>query len=512
MSENLYSANIQGDFNTPTNDGSGYGALPAAEKNQTYFAYFSSIGGTDPELIDQTAYFVKYLIDAQGNVVTPQPNSIDVLNLIQNFEDGKIVNVTSLEGTTLFSTLLGNKTITDIGRIETILTTETGSGRMDYVRTMSFSQGGTSLQTEFIPDFSFSAKKVNSSNINATSWTTMDYPYELFDPSSSYNNSTYTYAFSTSSYDYGTKVTFKASMLINGLSANEVLYMQIIKSTDNFITSQSLDITLASPGAYFSTTTPPPIQSIETTEEGKIYRAQGSGSFITTGYAYLNYISTVPQVFESGSRIRVRYKIEALNGATPSLTVLGSSPNTLNTSFVATTNYSNALEVTSSYWLGALNYPTSSNDVQYLLTSKEFANILNPQSNYTQITPSASLAFNFNNITFPSQILPGDYMRFEYDKTKMSRVYNVSTYTVLGVGVTQVDISPPIPTGSILDHFTVFRINSNAGNQIILDVPKPVGTTGQQLTGFIKPQYVSQELEDNFTTIIQKLAAEGLLT
>ena len=86
MSENLYSADIQGDFNDSTIDGSGYGALSAAEKNQTYFAYFSSVAATSPELINQTSYFVKYLIDAQGNVVTPQPNSIDVLNLIQNFE------------------------------------------------------------------------------------------------------------------------------------------------------------------------------------------------------------------------------------------------------------------------------------------------------------------------------------------------------------------------------------------------------------------------------------------
>lgn len=505
MSDNLYSFNVQGDFNTPTNDGSGYGVLPAAEKNQTYFAYFSSVGGTGPELIDQTAYFVKYLIDAQGNVATPQPNSIEVLNLIQNFEAGKTVNVTSLEGTTLFATLLGNKTITDIGRIDTILFTETGSGKLDYIRTMSFSQGGTSLQTTPIPDYTFSAKKITTSTITATTWTTMDYPYELFDPSSSYNNSTYTYAFNTNTDDYSTKVVFKASMLINGLSSNEVLYMQIIKSTDNFVTSQSLDLTIASPGAYFSNTTSPPIQSIITTEEGEIYRAQGG----VTNAGYLNYIATVPQVFESGSRIRVRYKIEALNGATPSLTVIGSAPNTLNTSFLATTNYSNAIEVTSPYWV-ALNYPTSSNTTQSLITSVALTNVLNPQSNYTQLTPTQSL--NFNNITSPSQILPGDYIRFEYDKTKLSKVYNVSTYTLLGIGVAQIDINPPVPSGSILDHFTIFRINPNAGNQVILNVPKPAGTTGQQLTGFIKPQYASQELEDNFTNIIQKLSAEGLLT
>ena len=54
-------------------------------------------------------------------------------------------------------------------------------------------------------------------------------------------------------------------------------------------------------------------------------------------------------------------------------------------------------------------------------------------------------------------------------------------------------------------------MNPNAGNQIILNIKKPDGTTGQPLTGFIKPQHMSKELEDNFTTIIQKLAAEGTI-
>ncbi len=133
-------SNISGDFNTTTTDNSGYGVLSAAEKNQTYFAYFNGIGGTGPEIIDQTAYFIKYLIDSQGNVVTPQANSTTLLNLNQNFESGKIVNVTSLEGTVAFQTLLGNKIVTDIGKIETLLVTETSSIRTEFLPTMSFFQ------------------------------------------------------------------------------------------------------------------------------------------------------------------------------------------------------------------------------------------------------------------------------------------------------------------------------------------------------------------------------------
>ena len=66
MSDQNYFLNtdIIGDFNDSTMDNSGYGSLSAAEKNQTYFAYFDAVGGTGPEIIDQTAYFVKYLIDS----------------------------------------------------------------------------------------------------------------------------------------------------------------------------------------------------------------------------------------------------------------------------------------------------------------------------------------------------------------------------------------------------------------------------------------------------------------
>jgi hypothetical protein len=498
MSENLYSANIQGDFNDSTVDGSGYGALSAAEKNQTYFAYFSSIGGTDPELIDQTAYFVKYLIDAQGNVVTPQPNSIDVLNLLQNFEPGNKVNITSLEGTTLFGSLLGTKTVTDIGRIDTILTTETGFGRMDYLRTMSFYQGGISFSN--IPNYAFVAKKTTDSTVTNTTWTDLPFATELSDPLGNYDPTTYTYTFNSNTYDYSTNITFNISVLINNFNSNENFYLQIIKSTDNFVTSQPLDLNITP--ILPNSATPPPLQNIGYDSEGVFYVASGG----TTSVIYSNIISSTPQVFENGAKVKVRYKLGG-NTTSPSVNILGTSTSdNLDTSFLITTALSSLVEITSSYWLGAANYPTSSNVIQYLVATLPFSSMLTSQNNFLQALSTASVGFN--NITSLAQIRPGDYIRFEYDKTKQSKVYNVSSITG---GYVYLEIKPPIPSGSILDHFTVYRINPNAGNQIILNVPKPTGTTGQSLTGFIKPQYMSKELEDNFTTIIQKLAAEGTI-
>jgi hypothetical protein len=67
--------------------------LPVAKQNQTYIAYFDGIVGTGPEILGQTAYFVKYLIDKDGNVTKPvdntdptTPSQASFYNLYNNFE------------------------------------------------------------------------------------------------------------------------------------------------------------------------------------------------------------------------------------------------------------------------------------------------------------------------------------------------------------------------------------------------------------------------------------------
>jgi hypothetical protein len=108
----------------------------------------------------------------------------------------------------------------------------------------------------------------------------------------------------------------------------------------------------------------------------------------------------------------------------------------------------------------------------------------------------------------PFNVQPGDYMRFEYNPEKTFTVYEIITDGEYNLSLR---LNKDIPTGTNINNFVIYRVNPNNGNQIILDVKKPTGTTGQSLTGFLKPQYMSKELEDNFTTIIQKLAAEGTI-
>lgn len=499
----LLGNSIIGDFNTSTTDESGQGTLSAAEKNQTYFAYFNGIGGTGPEIIDQTAYFIKYIIDAQGNVVTPQANSFALLNLNQNFEKGKTVNVTSLDGTTLFTTLLGNKITTDIGKIEPILITETGSGRMDYVRTMSFGASplATSLETAY--NYLFKAKKSGTSDISNSSYAVLNFETEDSDAGNNYSGGIYTFPNNTS--DQGTQVVFKTKVMIKNPSQDNqsnVFYLQIQKSTDGGATYSPLILENNNNNTYRAF----PIPSAN-----QVAGSNPVGQNVLPRTTFTCEVSTLPYNFNSGDKIRVRYKLD--NGSSEASCQIVGLDNGASTEFTNTQTYVANNFITSSYWSVGTWSENPTTEYTVLTASRALTGLYSDQ--FTQLTPTASTAFNFSNITLPFQPIPGDYIRFEYDKSKTHIIYEVGTAdTGSGTDVSgslTLKVKPGIPSGSIVDHFCLYRVIPN-GNYIILDVKKPSGTTGQPLTGFIKPQYMSKELEDNFETIINKLAAEGLLT
>ena len=154
MPSYVYAQQNPSDINVLRNQKFNYGTTPkqaVAEQNQTYFAYFDGVGGTGPELIDQTAYFIKYIIDTQGNVANPEPDVVPsrpqataLYNLIDNFEPGKNAIVKLIGNDPLLNenpnddALTGRYTITHVGRIVPILVTETGQNIQDYTTTMSF--------------------------------------------------------------------------------------------------------------------------------------------------------------------------------------------------------------------------------------------------------------------------------------------------------------------------------------------------------------------------------------
>jgi hypothetical protein len=498
--------NANGDFNTISADQSGYGILSAAEKNSTFIAYFDSIGSTTPEIINQTGFFIRYLIDEQGNVSEPTPDSIALYNL-NNIFQGSTAIVESQDATQTLSNLIGEHSVTDIGTIQPLLITETGSASTNYVTTMSFAQFGSIVLSEGIPNFTFNAQKQgsqtpvstavmgtnrfvggNSSNFSYANiksnilgnWN----PTDASDP-----NGYGAYTFSTSTADVDVDVSFEFKAVFRAKSG---LFGQ------SCIVSIMIEISTNS-GASWTTL---PITNISTSDGVTPINYQIINNTLSVTLTdpndsiYMGIRSNQRQ-FNTGDKVRFKFFFDG--------TPLG-TPNFYGTDFTtwseikAISNYSGILQTTASYWDGA-TYPTDGTP-QYLTASLGFTNFIN--NNMVQITPTASLSMSFSPIIFPANILPGDNIRFEYDPSKVSKIYEVSS---LSDGRVIFKINPAIPTGSRLDHFIVYRV-INDGNYAILNVKKEaVG----QMTGFLKPKYISKTLQDNLPTIINTLKKDGVI-
>lgn len=501
--------NYKGDFNDKSTDNSGYGILPAVEQNQTYFAYFNSISATSPELLGQTAFFIKYLIDKDGNITKPKSNNISLINLYSNFEQGKIATVLPQVATQTVADLIGDHTITDIGTIQPLLITETGSVPSAFVPTMSFVQYDSISQIN-APEFNFLVKKSSNTFNFSGNNTPMTYDTEVSDPSNSYNSSTHVYTVPFNTSDYGIQLSFQAAIAIAPpANSSYYFFISIQKSTDGGTNWSNLYI------QEYLPPNPPPnrvnVGNLFYDNDGVRYRVgvvnvgawgdNAGGEPNQTGATFYNYIKSLPSNFNQNDQIRVLIGKSIIQGGNP---IVYGGGATTETFFTVNSNYTPTLQVTSSYWDGA-TYPLNDNNFsssQYLTASLKLSSFIN--TDYVQITPTASLSMSFSNIILPANIQPGDYIRFEYDPSKQSRIYEVGN---LDDGRTTLRIYPPIPTGSKLDHFVVYRIVKD-GNYVILNKPKK---SGANLTGFLQPKYITQELKDNFTNIISKLEADGLL-
>lgn len=487
---NYFLQTYYGDFNDPTNDNSGYGVLPSVEQTQTYVAYFESVGGTGPELIDQTGYFIKYLVDAQGNVSKPAPGNISLINLKDNFELGKTVIAESKNATQALATLLGEHTVTEIGTITPILITETGSQPLNYITTMSFAQEGAFILTGTIPDYTLKAKPYYPQDIDSPTVLIFSSPSKL--PGSTAAtwtlNSKYTLSSTTSDYGSPLSISLNDFQVKNLTNTSTTLNISVRKNgiAPNYLALASANAYYYNPSNGSKTASP---WYIDTTANTLIVSMPQYSNNI-----YIN-LKTDFQNFDSGDYIEIF--VESGDGVTPITTQYAAG-------FMSVDSIYNSSEmnVSTPYWSGA-TYPTDNKTPQWITASLSMSGFLN--NNMIQITPPSASAFNFSQIIYPANIQPGDNIRFEYTPSKQSKIYEVDT---LDDGRIAFKIFPAIPTGSKLDHFVIWRTVDD-GNYITLNVKKQASG---QIAGWLKPKYMSKELNDNFTNIINKLEADGLLT
>jgi hypothetical protein len=540
---NFFASKVnQGDLTTINNTYYNYGTTPntpVAEQNQTYFAYFDGVSGTGPEIIDQTAYSIKYLIDTNGNVVNPEPDTIanrpqaiGLYNLLNNFEVGTNAVVKLIESDPTLTenpnddALVGKYPVTHIGRLVLLATSEYSTINTDFLTTMSFQEYGTYLQGGDPPNFSFLAWKEGNQNFlqSPSSPTFLATTMEFTDIQSNdleYYNNTDTYIFGDSTSTYGLAVSFevgthyeyfKASQNQNSIST----FNYWIEYTEDNITWEKLPIFIVGDPSSSPPNTWPRVRTNTGIINDNVYIQE----YITeqtyqTSPQYYHTVRTFPRSFLNGTRVRVRFKNDYIYNEDNSsqyssiitLTLYGSPSTSGGTRFslINSTGFSN--KVTASYF-DNISSPTTAPPFlpQSLTASLNFSAYIN--NDYVQILPSSSIEFDYQQPSYPLNIQPGDFIRCEYNPDQVATIVEVTAVNE-SPSRTCLKIFPPvIPSGSTLNHFTIYRV-LNDGSNIILNVPKPV--RGNSFSGVIQPEFVTKELVNKYDKIIVDLTEREII-
>lgn len=463
------------DFNQLTTKG-GYGASPNVEQNKTYIAHFDAVGGTGPEIIGQTAYFIKYLIDENGNVANPEPDTTALYNLLDSYESGKNALVRLTSGDPAQSSnpnddsLTGLHPITHVGRISPILMSETGSNFSDTASILYFDDFAQ-YSTISTPEYGFRA--VTTAGITvpyANPEYTIICDLETL-ASSFYNNSDGIYTFTSNTNAYNNRVKFTANGTVIGtfnpnapVGSTFILTVRI-KHNSNVLTYQDLLFTKTNAlnlSYRQNFNLKAPLQAFSNTDQVKL---------TFDGVASSGISDIASPILRSG----IEFKAQNEYPASP---FTASSP----------------------YWTVG-TYLTGSN-VSVLTSSVDLVNYYGPSLYQSQ--SQAMLSWGFNQVSLAFQPQAGDFIRIEYNPDKVFNITNVEATDRLYLTVV-----PPIPSGSILDHFVIYRI-VNDGTYVILDVNKI--QAGSSFTGIIQPEYISQTLKNNYSNIIQDLTQKGLIS
>jgi hypothetical protein len=492
------------------------------EQNQTYMAYFDGVGGTGPELIDQTAYFIKYIIDTQGNVTNPEPDiipsrpqAVALYNLIDNFEPGKNAVVKLIGNDPLLTAnpnddaLTGIYPITHVGRIVPILVTETGPNIQDYITTMSF--GSLTTQTSNTSNITITNTVANVTaqfqytggeyTISGDLGSTIYDGVLLSSPAwQTVNDSTKRIL--SSSLQTGTRIRFKLAMYLEETwNANNGFNYAFIRIYQN-------GVTLGSERALVK-------DGMSQINDG------GGGVYETDWTSYFDYMANDSfevkvRVFDGSNSREVKVKGTTDNRNQTVWYIQQETPAGITTGSTEVALIPNVNIVTSSYFEGVGGgYNLYNGGFTTLTMNPSFYPIY--ETGLTQNLDSASATFGFSEIKIPfNDIKPGDFIRFNYDKTRVHTIYRISELNFGSTSTLALYVTPAISNldsvdidNRTLNHFIIYRV-INDGTYIVLDVPKPV--VGNSFTGIIQPEFISKELTDNYDKIITDLTSKEIIS
>jgi len=449
-----------GSKNTSPNFNVGFSSsISAVETDGTWFAYFDWVGGTTPEVIPKSGFHIKYLIDTNGNILTPNLTGSYYSNLIRTFNEQSPANVLFQAGETSGNVqpLQGIKSVIKGGAIgQAVIFSQTGS-LSGSLLTMSFSDSTP-------PSADYSLKAALDTDLFAQGGVyTLNFRLPITSGSTAVTASV--------ASDFAAIVTSNANV-------------QIIPKV--FVDYQYIEPLYGNSGAVTFT-----IQ--KSTNNGSSWSTYYTQTYaVTAGSSYQKTLVGPADSTISGSRYR----------ATATFTQNGypQSPEAeidfTSGSFFLAQSPPISASVTSSFWR------TGSNSLN-VLTGSQFSSDI--YGNFTQTTVNGS-GYDAPYQLFTVQV--SDEMRFSADENQVYQIIGVDPPTQNANNTLYLYLDKNINTGTNINSFLLRRYVPNP-NFVIIDANKTNEVGGGP--GFLLPEYASQDILDKFDSIVANLTEKGLI-
>ena len=459
------------DFELPINIGT-YGQTPSISLNQSLVAYCDWIGGTTPELNNKVAAHIKYLINENGDAISPNLSPITVKDVQNNFTKGKNIEVSLIDPTagSGMQVLNGNKEILKGGyRVEPVLYSQ--------IPNTPFSSSITMETSSLIPvtDVRTLFNLTTNQNLPAASTTTILYNQEIYDKVNAFTPLTGKYQVKASTIASGVDLVFTINFVVQTVDPypGGRIIIRLFNETQNTTIGNEITVMASNNGGILSS------QDIDF--GGVIGTLPGIGPITRT-------IPNVNLVENDIIKVTVQVDTEFEMMSNYSSFDVSQIPSATTDSF---------LNITGSFW----GYSGSSLNV---ISSSQSP--LSQNYNFLKQKSIPNSGFNQSQLLFT--IEPGDQFRFQDNEERVFNVVSVSTPDQNPEGKIFVTLDRNVSTLINKDYFLIRRFVDD-GSYIIFDEDKPAGASG---AAFIKPRFTTDILNKDVDQFIQDLKSKNLLT
>jgi hypothetical protein len=472
-----------------------FGKLPTVENLKSYVAYGYMDGSYSPELMNASVFTIKYLIDQDGNISTPNISNISLPNTQQNFPSGDRFRYSSILGQSGAGGIDNQfRNIIRGGyRIEPILYTQSGSTPgAQWNTTMSFEDivpsdqgavgnysalyGKTSTDTINIPDteilIQFNTAVYGDSFLSPFPNNGYQVPLDVITDGVNLT-------FNVELTVLGTENVGGGTVPLNGYDAEILLY-----KNSTLIASTLSQVPLDGKIYFEHTVNNPELQTND------LYRI------------YVKYFNSVIQnPYQNGAPYQTNLtNFEILPNSTFKISQYPLSTQPITSSGI------------NSIWGYA-----DSGSYPYIITSSNQTLVELYDSNVKQ---TGIIGSGFNSITLPWSIQYGDEFRFEgredftYVVGKIFSSADSGSGRIFQTGSIEVHFDRNLPVSASssafnLDHFLIRRYVDDP-SQIIFEGFRP--TNGASPNSFIlTPEYVIPKLNKNTDEFVKLLTEKGLI-